>query len=520
MFGDYEDDDLDQDIDEGIGMELPGDNSARISDYNPFQGERCLRLRCNSSGYPSSVETNTKWRMPVSYGKVYMISGFYRLVDAVDAEVRIRFYYSAYSDVPWYSDTQIIGPISGSAEWTYFNQFFYVPSSGLTCASIQFSLDRLSSGGYNYAYFDSIRFIEWDIFPNPGTPITWDAPTEYVHLCVATDNYNPNIQMEYELSAPVTADSDEDGWPDCLEDCNGDGEISRGETDPDNPDTDGDGLSDGEELTFGLDGFITRPDMPDTDGDGYSDGDEYIAGTDPMDPADHPSGPTATPSSTPYYSPTPVPFTPTPSPTFTPSPTHTPPPTSTPTRTATPTITPTFTPTPVPTETPLPTLTPTPTSTPTRTPTPASSNTPAPTDTPTVTRTPSATPDPGQDFFLINFEMSDHHFRPGEICFSRVTTKNQKGAQSTGDLYVLMDVFGEIWCFPGWEHISEGLTRSRLTLQGGQTSVITILPEFIFPECSYTGPLFFYAAIFAPDDLSASSLLSNVAASEFFIGTE
>ncbi|HMP76542.1 MAG TPA: metallophosphoesterase [Kiritimatiellia bacterium] len=56
-------------------------------------------------------------------------------------------------------------------------------------------------------------------------------------------------------------------------------------------DSDGDGLSDGEELT-GLDnaltplnpnGFITNPALPDSDGDGMTDGQEAIAGTDPND---------------------------------------------------------------------------------------------------------------------------------------------------------------------------------------------------------------------------------------------
>ena len=50
-------------------------------------------------------------------------------------------------------------------------------------------------------------------------------------------------------------------------------------------DSDGDGLSDGEELERGLD-----PENPDTDGDGYSDGDELLAS---RDPASHCSWPEA-----------------------------------------------------------------------------------------------------------------------------------------------------------------------------------------------------------------------------------
>ncbi len=51
-------------------------------------------------------------------------------------------------------------------------------------------------------------------------------------------------------------------------------------------DSDGDGLSDADELSNSgdwpdTDGYITDPDNPDTDGDGISDGDEFTQGTDP-----------------------------------------------------------------------------------------------------------------------------------------------------------------------------------------------------------------------------------------------
>ena len=42
-------------------------------------------------------------------------------------------------------------------------------------------------------------------------------------------------------------------------------------TNPQLADTDGDGLSDGEELTYGEDGFVTAPLSKDTDGDQIPD---------------------------------------------------------------------------------------------------------------------------------------------------------------------------------------------------------------------------------------------------------
>ena len=67
-------------------------------------------------------------------------------------------------------------------------------------------------------------------------------------------------------------DSDKDGLDDVREKQLG--------TDPHNPDTDGDGLSDGDEVII----WKTNPLNPDTDGDGYSDGSEVFHGYNPLGP--------------------------------------------------------------------------------------------------------------------------------------------------------------------------------------------------------------------------------------------
>ncbi len=73
---------------------------------------------------------------------------------------------------------------------------------------------------------------------------------------------------------PLKMDTDGDGLSD------GD-EVLRYHTDPLNPDTDGDGLTDGEEVLK----YHTRPLSPDTDGDGLTDGDEVLKyHTDPLNP--------------------------------------------------------------------------------------------------------------------------------------------------------------------------------------------------------------------------------------------
>lgn len=54
-------------------------------------------------------------------------------------------------------------------------------------------------------------------------------------------------------------------------------------TDAMNPDTDADGLIDGEEV-FGTWGYLTDPLSPDTDADGLRDNEEYAVGTNPTNP--------------------------------------------------------------------------------------------------------------------------------------------------------------------------------------------------------------------------------------------
>jgi hypothetical protein len=60
-------------------------------------------------------------------------------------------------------------------------------------------------------------------------------------------------------------------------------EVNITSTDPTDPDTDDDGLGDSNEIPNDAD-----PNEPDTDGDGFLDGDEVGAGSDPSDPASTP----------------------------------------------------------------------------------------------------------------------------------------------------------------------------------------------------------------------------------------
>lgn len=89
---------------------------------------------------------------------------------------------------------------------------------------------------------------------------------------------------------PTRADSDGDGVADGTEDADRDGQRDGDETDPREPDTDGDGRVDGAEDTDG-DGVVdvteSDPRNPDTDGDGVTDGQDPSP-TDPNVPTAQP----------------------------------------------------------------------------------------------------------------------------------------------------------------------------------------------------------------------------------------
>jgi len=140
----------------------------------------------------------------------------------------------------------------------------------------------------------------WIVLAGPGTcsftpngstssDTTTAAPSAFgaytMQVTVSDSSESVTATVDMAVVTP-TSDLDNDGVTSA-------DEIIRG-TDPDDPDTDADGMPDGWELDNGLDP-LTDDSANDPDGDGRTNAEEHIDGTDPFvidgAPADYASGP-------------------------------------------------------------------------------------------------------------------------------------------------------------------------------------------------------------------------------------
>ena len=127
----------------------------------------------------------------------------------------------------------------------------------------------------------TIDKVEFNFMPRIGVNWRWGArvPAEYMAVGGAVDTDGDGLSDEEELrigTDPKNPDTDGDGLTDGEE-------VKVYKTDPLNPDTDYDGLTDGDEVYK----YKTDPLKRDTDNGGVADGHEVIEdNTNPLDPSD------------------------------------------------------------------------------------------------------------------------------------------------------------------------------------------------------------------------------------------
>ncbi len=135
----------------------------------------------------------------------------------------------------------------------------------------------VGSGGFG-GWWVYTNIIQKKPVSTPTTQSTTELPTPTPTPVVETLTPSPVVAVTTtNENTDPTLDSDHDGLPDVQERVLG--------TDPNNPDTDNDGVTDGDEILK----YRTNPLKADTDGDGYSDGTEIKNGYNPNGPGKLPN---------------------------------------------------------------------------------------------------------------------------------------------------------------------------------------------------------------------------------------
>jgi hypothetical protein len=110
--------------------------------------------------------------------------------------------------------------------------------------------------------------------------------------------------------------------------------------------------------------------------------------------------------------------------------------------------------------------------------------------------------------------MPGHRFGEGDACSLSLLVSNP-GTEQAVDLYLLLDVYGSYWSYPSWQPLASGPDWESRVVDSGADDSWPLISEFIMPQVSPSGPLFFYAAMFRPQELSLDALVSNGAIWEF-----
>jgi len=184
--------------------------------------------------------------------------------------------------VEWNSFHQIFQPLE---DYGYFNTIQYNYYDVLT------SPDNNSDGFVDIPYNYTGTTSNQDLYPLVGSSLLdddEDGLTNFEEAVQGTNPQNPdsdadNIsdidEINIYLTNPLMNDTDLDGLDDFEEVTTG---LDGFYTNPLLNDTDADSLDDWEEVNLGLDGYLTNPTMNDTDQDGLLDGEEYDYNSNPL----------------------------------------------------------------------------------------------------------------------------------------------------------------------------------------------------------------------------------------------
>lgn len=127
--------------------------------------------------------------------------------------------------------------------------------------------------------------------------------------------------------------------------------------------------------------------------------------------------------------------------------------------------------------------------------------------------TPTPTPSDNVEIELV---MPAINFGQGDNCSLDLRVLNQ-GLTQTVDLYILLEIAGEYWCYPSWIDLHSGVDFQQRSIPSGLNETWSIIPMFVMPGVSPFGPMYFYSIMFEPGTLSVDTICSTIASYEFYL---
>ncbi len=284
----------------------------------------CLKIQVKGHGNHADPEQDPRW---YTFWLAEDTNQVVWLFQIFDAQTDTTIFFGQTNAVVWMPANPVSGQVFGSIE----NAYFEVLETGIGAPVMDAGLNpytdclkiRWSDGGadenllylarnigsVHEAWNNGGQVNGWKIEGSETIPAPMNDATRYV-FGSGGFSQNSEYRILHTAGQPLIgtgsvhkagfwhvamknedSDSDDDGILDVVEDANQNGVVDAGETDPFNPDTDGDGIQDGTELGYTLDDIgpdtdttvfqpdedpitTTDPLNPDTDGDSLSDGQE------------------------------------------------------------------------------------------------------------------------------------------------------------------------------------------------------------------------------------------------------
>jgi C1A family cysteine protease len=128
----------------------------------------------------------------------------------------------------------------------------------------------------------------------------------------------------------------------------------------------------------------------------------------------------------------------------------------------------------------------------------------------------SPTPTPvWTDDIEIHLQMPDNQFGEGDSVSLDLDMINTDPVRQV-DVYIVLDVMGEYFCYPDWQPVSQGLECGTIMIDNGAIT-LNIIEEFVMPRVPAIGPLTFHALMFDPGFTDTGHLASNLSSYEFWL---